>query len=763
MAKPSKRAEVNNFIGGLITEAGPLNYPPNASLEEENFELNRDGSRDRRLGMDYEPSFARRATTIPLASAQTVQFNTFIWTSVNGVLDDDFLVVQAEQLLQFYRLSEESLSGTGYVGEIAVSTFPTTTAYTFTAIDGKLVVAAGVDTVAIVSYDGTVFAVEYDRIKTRDVWGVEVTGIPAYETDRTYRGAHDIVHYYNLQNQSWGIPRKNAANVLRDPTAIYFDEMVDKYPSDSEAVWIGLQFQPVTSGVTFERLYPNLFTDALGASVDAAKGYYIIDALRRGTSRTSEFANNYVKYPELTNATVTLPADITSGGAKIVAEFSGRVWYAGFDGEVTDGDSRSPNFSNFVFFSQLIKSRADFTKCYQEGDPSSRDSSDLVDTDGGFIRIAGAKNIISLVNLDTSLVIIADNGVWHLTGGSDYGFSATNYKVVKLSAFGGLSPSSVVVEGGRAFFWSEDGIYAIGKDNLGTLGVSNITQTTIQTLYEAIPNTSKEAAKGVYDRVSKKVRWLYQTGTQLDVDSVTKELVLDTVINAFYQNRISNLSPHTVQVLGLFPSTPFKRGLVSVPVYSGTDVVFSDVTAVENIETIRTTGIQSIRYLAVEILGGVIYTTFSYYNNTSFLDWKLVNTVGVDAKGFLLAGQQTAGDSAIAKQIPYLVMYFTRTEDGVTAQLIPDHQSGCLMRCQWDFANTIASKKWSPLVQTYRYRRAQYIVDAVDPFDNGFSVVSSKNKVRGRGKAFSLYLETEPSKDCRILGWSISLNGNSDV
>ena len=762
MAKPTQRAEVNNFIRGLITEASPLNYPPNASLDEENFELNRDGSRDRRLGMDYEPSFARIATTIPAASVETAKFSTFIWTSVNGVLDDDFLVVQTEQLLNFYRLSEDSLSGTGLVGWATLSTFPTTVVYTFAAIDGKLVVAAGVDTIAIVSFNGSVFAVEYDRLMVRDSWGVEVVTTPRYEEDTTYRGPFDTHHYYNLQNQSWGIPRKNSLDALVDPT-IHYATDIGVYPSNSETVWTGLQFQPVTAGVTFERMYTNIYTEVLGASVVASKGYYIIDALRRGLSRVEAFETNYNKHSSLAYPTTVLPADVTSGGAKVVAEFAGRIWYAGFDGEVSGGDSRSPNFSNFVFFSQLIKSRADFTKCYQDGDPSSRESADLLETDGGFIRVSGAKNIIALVNLENSLVVVADNGVWHLTGGSDYGFTATNYKIVKISAFGGMAPRSVVVEGGRAFFWSEDGIYAIGKDQLGTLGVQNITETTIQTLYESIPNTSKVEATGVYDRVGKKVRWLYQLGSRFGTDAITKELVLDTTINAFYQNRVSNLSPNTVQVVSLFPSTPFRRGIISTPVYSDTDLVLSGTDVVEISETIRTTGIQSIRYLAVEVLGGVVYTTFSYYNNTSFLDWEAVNTIGVDAKAFLLAGQQTAGDSAIAKQIPYLVMYFTRTEDGVTAELVPDHQSGCLMRCQWDFADTIVSKKWSALVQTYRYRRAQYITGLSDPYDNGFSVVTSKSKVRGRGKAFSLYLETEPTKDCRILGWSISLNGNSNV
>lgn len=762
MTKPSKRAEVNNFIQGLITEASPLNFPPNASLDEENFELNRDGSRDRRLGMDYEPSYARRSSSVNLIDKDSAKISSYKWLNVNGTLTNDFLVVQLEQTLQFYNLNVTSLSGTGYIGAISLTSFPINTIYSFTSLEGSLVVAAGVETIAIISYNGSSFSVSYERLKVRDAWGVQVTGIPSYETDITYRGASDTKHYYNLQNQSWGIPRKNSANVLVDPIVQYFTDLA-VYPSNSETVWTGLQFQPVTAGVTFERIYTNLYTELIGASTTASKGYYVIDALRRGSSRISEFANNNTKYPILSVPTITLPADITSGGAKVVAEFAGRVWYAGFSGEVTDGDIRSPNLSNFVFFSQLIRNKGDFIKCHQDGDPSSRDSTDLVDTDGGFLRIAGAKNIIALVNIESSLIVIADNGVWSVSGGADYGFSASNNKVTKISAFGGLSSSSVVVEGGRVFFWSIDGIYAIAKDQYGVLGVTNITQTTIQTLYEEIPNTSKIETIGAYDPVSKKIRWLYKTGTRFGTDSITNELILDTVLSAFYQNTIKNLATNTVQIVGLFPSLPFKRGSVDTDVYVGADAVLSGTDAVIVTDSIRTTGNQSIRYLVLEVLSGIVYLTFSYYNNFKFRDWESVNSVGIDAKAFLLAGQQTAGDSAIAKQIPYLIMYFTRTELGVTANFVPDKQSGCLMRCQWDFSNTINSHKWSDLVQVYRYRRALFVTGLGDVYDNGFSVISSKNKIRGRGKAFSLYLETEPDKDCRIVGWSISLNGNTNV
>src|SRR5690606_19440481 len=112
-----------------------------------------------------------------------------------------------------------------------------------------------------------------------------------------------------------------------------------------------------------------------------------------------------------------------------------------FKGGVIEGDARSPDYTNYVFFSTLVKNKQDLPKCYQEGDPTSREASDIIDTDGGFLRISEAKDILSMSNIGSSLIVIASNGVWSIDGGSDYGFSATNHKVTKISTFGGISAS----------------------------------------------------------------------------------------------------------------------------------------------------------------------------------------------------------------------------------------------------------------------------------------------------------------------------------
>lgn len=800
MPKKGQRGEINSFVKGIITEASPLNFPPDASRDEQNFELNRDGSRDRRLGMDFEDSHVQVTTGLATTDAVEAGLNTYNWYNVAGDASKEFLAVQVNRKLHFFNLGADNLSAGGALGSLTLSSFSDNKRYSFACIEGRLVVVQGGEYVAIVEYTApSTFTATYVTLRVRDVWGVEVSGTQ-YETDPQYRGASDPRHIYNLQNQSWGIPRKNSTGALLDPLDMYFAEH-KVYPSNTETVWPGLQYQPVAAGQDpFERMFPKLYQEVLGADTKASKGYFIIDLLRRGQSRVTSFVNNYARSttysagspavlgpliptvgddgstityaqevitaavpegtsPRLSTSNITLPTDLTSGGASVVKEYAGRVFFAGFDGEVTGGDKRSPNLSNFVVFSQLVRNISDINKCYQEGDPTSRENSDVVDTDGGFIRIDGAKRIIALRDLGTQLVVIAENGVWSVTGGSDYGFSASNYKVSKMSSFGGLSESSVVQEGEQLYYWAKDGIYAIGKDKMGDLSVQNISQQTIQKLYEALPNASKETAIGAYDPFSKRIRWMFKTGTLFNSTSVTKELVLDTVLGAFTVLRVYQ-PVGGPELIGLFPSSSFLEGSEFERVLVGLNQVAVDSEDVGLTLPIRTTSPQSIRYVALTSIAGSVFISFALYQNGRFLDWESYNGVGEDAYAYLITGAFTGGDTGMIKQVPYVIMHFRRTEDGVTETLEPDNPSSCYVRSMWDWADSIVSRKWSQRFQAYRYRKALFVTSTLDSYDNGFETVVTKNKLRGRGRAFSLYIETEAGKDCRLLGWNLTINGN---
>ena len=57
MARQDINTEFNTFVGGILTEANPINYPKGYTLDEENFILERDGTRRRRRGLDFESGF----------------------------------------------------------------------------------------------------------------------------------------------------------------------------------------------------------------------------------------------------------------------------------------------------------------------------------------------------------------------------------------------------------------------------------------------------------------------------------------------------------------------------------------------------------------------------------------------------------------------------------------------------------------------------------------------------------------------------------
>jgi len=736
MTKPSQRAEVNTFIQGLITEASPLNFPPNASKQEENFETFRDGTRKRRLGLDYVDGYTLR-TISNSGSPQITNpvFNGFVWEDAGGFLDNTFIVAQVGNLLEFF---DEDFT---FIQSYQV--FPDNRGnyeYSFASVEGRLIVLTSAmtptntdgQTPLLVTYNGPTGSPRFSfgnvQLKIRDFWGVD-TGDANLEDDIYYRVSTLFApQVYNLNNQSWAIPRKDSAGILQNPLTMYSTAYI-KYPSNSEVVWTGLQFQPIdVPNPPFERVYPNLYEEVFGLTPIASKGFFIIDALSRGGSRTTEFTktwnnNGMVGFPP--SAIAGLVNDITKGGPTVAAGFAGRAWYAGFSGDIIDGDGRSPKLNSHILFSQLIKNSRDLGKCYQEGDPTSREGADVVDTDGGYIKIAEMDKVYSLKPLGNSLVVIANNGVWAITGGNEFGFSATNYKVGQISTYGCTAKNSVILQGDTIMYWGDGGIYVVAPDKTtGNLVVNNVSRTTIQTLFDAIPSDAIPSVKGAYDDKKKKLRWVYKTGTKYSSNSDTRELIFDFDLGTFSMNSIKNAPDNTVEI--------------EVPLFF-------------NEETI---------YLTSKKTGGVNNQyTFSNYKDTNFLDWKTNDGVGVDAKAFVLTGSQIAGDSAVFKQVPYLVLHMLRTETETDSDGVPLNQSGCLFRIQWDWATNTVSNKIGQLQQGYRYRKA-FLPGPNASMDTGFETVVTRSKLRGRGRSLALYMETEPNKDCHILGWNLTLNGN---
>ena len=109
MPRTKTKLEYNTFVKGLITEAGPLTYPDNASLVDTNYVLNKDGSRQRRLGMQYEPDYV----TQPMPSLEGVDLavSSYTWKSVNNDGNLDIAVLQIGNELFFFDNNVTPITG----------------------------------------------------------------------------------------------------------------------------------------------------------------------------------------------------------------------------------------------------------------------------------------------------------------------------------------------------------------------------------------------------------------------------------------------------------------------------------------------------------------------------------------------------------------------------------------------------------------------------------------------------------------------------
>jgi hypothetical protein len=763
MPRQVSAVEVNKFNAGLNTDSSPLTSPDNSSLEEKNMVLNIDGSRNRRLGLDYEDGYEIITTSITDADSVKIAISTFRWDNAGGDPEKSLEVVQFGNEIKFFDLSGASISSS-LIWTDSFPSSPKTIKFSYAVVDGILVVATGEKTIYSFTFTlpSTITSTP-SRLLIRDLFGVEdvVDGIDITRGSEVQNRplAYTSTHVYNLRNQSWGIPRIAANSEIVSDPIVFFTNGALKFPSNSDTVIEALYPDAEdTDNRTIDRFFAdNLYKNPLGTS-RAALGYFIIDALDRGTSRLQKEVENRARFPELSTVVTDLPADTTPSGATCVTEFAGRVFYAGFTGEVIDGDKNSPKMSSYVLFSKVVDNTADINLCYQEGDPTSKNNPEIIDTDGGFIRINEAYGIKRLINLGSSLMVVASNGVWRIVGGTDNGFTATSYIVDKVTDRGCTSQDSVAVIDNSFMFWGDDAIYHVTQDQFGGWVCNNISFGRIQNHYDSINIEDKRWSKGEYDSYERKVRWLYYSRT-VD-DTPTEELVLDLQLQAYYVNEIGKLDGATFpRAVNIYVAVPYLITTDQVSVIADTDDVLVGVEPVFLSTTVKSGVSQrELGYLVVTSVSPTIQYTFATYRNQEFRDWFSVNSVGVDADAYVVTSYLSGTDFQRDKRVPYITIHLRRTETGYEESggiLVPLNPSSCLVQARWDWSDSDRGGKWGREFQAYRYRRMYLPVDAADDYDNGFITVVSRNKLRGNGKVLSLKFRTEPYKDLHLYGWSM--------
>lgn len=766
MPRKSAPLQINEFTGGLNVEFNPLSVPPNTTLDEQNMEIQRDGSRLKRLGFAFEEGFVEVDSTVPVEDGRQLATQLYRWENAGGREEKTLFVAQVGYNLSVFDPDgAEGISATRIYSE-NYNPQIYSELVDITVIDGILVLVNGEKDVNIYEYneDSNTISKSTDTLLVRDLFGISVTLDGEEITSKTNLNIRPLStsnsHTYNLRNQTFAYPRKsgNTENVI-DPI-FSFNQSSGRFPSNADNLNTHFYADPNdTDDRLSERYFSNIMNINPPGIERAPQGFFVIDALERGASRLEEITKLQDTYPtQLFYRPTSLPEDRTPGGASVISQFAGRVWYGGFSGKVINGDDRSPRMSSYILFSSIVDDFTDLTQCYQKADPTSNVDSAIVDTDGGFIRLDGAYGVNKMIPIGNSLFILAQNGVWRVTGSEDGQFSGTSYQAERITDKGCFSKTSVVQISKSFIYWGRDSIYLISQDEFGVWREQDISSSSIQNFYLNITSAQKQRVSSHYDSFEKKVRWVY-TKTPGEAE-YSEELILNTEYNSYTYNRIPIKENGLPLVVSVGETTPYSLINRSSPVtVSSGEIVTVNGEQVTVNETEQSSVLKEVIYLSIVDTSPNITFTFGSFSEASLYDWGGVAS-GVNYPAYIVTGSITGGEADKKKQVPYLNVFFKRTEEGFNEDLTPRNPSSCILSSQWNWTDNTLSGKWSTPRQAYRLGRLYFPEGDSDEYLHGETLVSTRNKIRGMGHSVAFRFEAEEGKNLHIYGWSFTLQAN---
>jgi len=741
------------FNKGLLTEFSELNFPEEASIDELNCDLFKAGNRTKRKGLAYETG----STLTDETYAENTLFHTVSWTNVGGNANLEYLVVQAGNKLRFYRKGSLPLSD-GMVMESDVSSTPyilDMTSYEYagglgasaskidvTSIDGRLVVVSPQIEPFYISRDsddGT-FSVEQISFKIRDYGyysdpATRLVNVPIQTSD-VYNPAIcslfpstpgcgvgeeyiPIQRLYDTQNSGW-----SGGDRDRGTTAL------NTYKSDEGG--LPPLTHPWYSGkATDGQFSTDDFTEVYAGTSLTANGHFIINLF----SSTRKLEGVSVFNPDNSFDTDWEGKALATpqGRFSTVASYAGRAWYAGVDSR--------------VYYSKIIETPEYFGDLYSHNDPTAEFSSDTLATDGGYIRLPEASGIKKLHVFGSSILVFADNGVWRISGVDGNLFKADDFSVYKITDFG-LAFRGSFVGGQNAipFWWSYNGIHTIQVTDQGGMVEANLSRDTIQSFWEDIGSEERSFVTSIYDAVDNKILWMYPNVDETIEHKLNNILYLDADLGAFYPWKMSDKTSS---------STPFIVGSSFFNGRGADEIVFNVVDGVgDNVQdslgndvvTTRTAGISSaseIFFLTRDPSGSL---TFSLFESLEFYDWE-----DAPYEAYAESAYNFVGDLGRRKNSPYITIFMRQTETGFTLSegiYTAVNPSSLKVSAYWDFKKNPTS----PPQEAYRHKQP-IVPEDVDNFPSPTTVLSTRLKLRGRGRVVRLRFEGTEGNNFNLLGW----------
>lgn len=767
-----------NFSAGLKTEFTGLTFPENAVIDCNNTIFERIGNAHRRAGVDYETNY-----TLTTINRTTSAISSYKWNNVGGDGSTQVVVQQVGTTLHFYRsssaattdpLSDQKLGSTITISTYLApgGTFDATLECQYADGNGYLFVYHPSCEPFYCTYSaGTITATVID-VRIRDFAGITETGVSDTFRPTTLTDPHA----YNLYNQGWvSNPSWTANSTTSQATTTGSHTwtiqtgltITGGTPVTVTAVGAGASGTNITETGTVTSynsgtgsLVLNITSTSLSGITWAVWTFQSLNTGRRDTwfAATGNYpANSDVWWlfknttnvfdPTTTISNVTLNAGpapkgyfimnvfnqnraVVSGlpnlGNSITTTvrprtgtwFQGRVWYAGVDAQ---------NYSEKLYFSQIIENVDQFGKCYQINDPTSEDSFDLLPTDGGVVKIQGCGAIYKLFPIQNGLLVFCANGIWFITGSQGIGFAANDYTISKISAIQSISGTSFVDVRGLPMWWNEEGIYAVtlGQNDQpygagrayggGGLQVEPLTYATIQSFYQDIPLQSKKYVHGTYDPLDWVVKWTFKSTVETTVTNryeFDRVLVYNTTTQAFY--------PYTVT------GDVKIHGVIYVQGPGGS-----------------TSPEPAVKYITSISNGGSYSFTFSEEKDiTNWADWFTTSPGGDFAyTSYFITGYRIKGAAQHKEQLNYIYV-FSNNEVNTSYK----------MQGIWDYAIAGTSGKFTNLQLT-----------EIDTDTDDFNVVFRRHRIRGRGLVLQYKITSQEGEPFDIIGWSIDNRVNTGL
>lgn len=142
-------------------------------------------------------------------------------------------------------------------------------------------------------------------------------------------------------------------------------------------------------------------------------------------------------------------------------------------------------------------------------------------------------------------------------------------------------------------------------------------------------------------------------------------------------------------------------------------------------------------------------------------EWLSASTLAVTVTG------DNAGDTLSSTEL-VLVDAGSRIAKYQYVEVVPtilnDNDVGhsALLTVKWDWTTESTTGRWSTSQQAIKPRRYHIPTSSTTPTYDGFGVLRTRLRVRGRGESAVIRYESEDGKDFQLLGWSIPFEPAGD-